>query len=308
MPVLIDNNDITDPAVNLALEEYCLTALAPDLAVVLLTVNDPTVVVGKHQCVFAEADLTRADRMGIRIIRRISGGGAVYHDGGNLNFSFIDAFDRSRFGDYAAFLRPVVDTLHGLGVPVSFGGKSDLLINGSKVSGNAQYANTHRMLCHGTLLFDARIDRLQSVLTPSAVLMAVRGVPSVRSAVTRIRDHLPVDMDMPAFIRAIRDGIKQRIPVTAHRSLEPADWDRIYRLAEDKYRRWEWNIGRSPWCRMRCRMPGLRGAFQPVVVDVDRGLITRVETADGSRGGEAWEGRRFEDLLTVGNAAPKGAV
>lgn len=308
MPVFIDNNGNTDPAVNLALEEYCLTVLAPTQACVLLTVNDPCVVVGKHQCVFAEVDLMAARGPGIRVLRRISGGGAVYHDRGNLNFSFISAFDQSRFGDYAAFLRPVVDTLQDLGLSVSLAGKSDLHIAGLKISGNAQYADTHRMLCHGTLLFDADVGRLRSVLAPSAPVIAARGVPSKRSMVTRIRDHLKVDMDRPGFFRGFGNGLMQRMSVTEHRSLEPAQWERIYQLADDKYRCWQWNIGRSPWCRVKCLVPGRRGRILPSLVDVDRGLITRVETAGESMWGEPWERQRFEDLLTAVDAATRGSV
>lgn len=308
MPVLIDNNGTTDPAVNLALEEYCLTNLAPTQSCVLLTVNDPCVVVGKHQCVFAEVDLTAARKTGIRVLRRISGGGAVYHDHGNLNFSFISAFDRSRFGNFAAFLRPVVDTLQSLGLSVSLAGKSDLQINGEKISGNAQYANTRRMLCHGTLLFDADVTRLHTVLAPSAPVIAARGVPSNRSTVTRIRDHRLMDLDMPGFVRAFRDGLMRHMTVTERQPLEPAQWQHVFRLADDKYRCWQWNIGRSPWCRMDCRIPGRRAALVPSVIEVDRGLITRIETAGAAGLGEPWKGRRFEALLQAVDALSQDRI
>ena len=301
MTVLIDNNAITDPAVNQALEEYCLNEVAPHRSCVILYVNDPVVVVGKHQCVFAEVDLTVAQREGIRVIRRVSGGGSVYHDGGNLNFSFVSAFDRTRFGNYTECLKPVVRALGDLGIQATQGGKSDLHINGLKISGNAQYANTRSMLIHGTLLFDADTHRLRSVLSASAPVIAARGVPSIRSAVTRIRDHLPSDMNMVGFVRSVRNSLSRYLPIDHCESLTPPQWEAIYRIADEKYRRWAWNIGRSPWCRLRVPVAGEEGP--DMVVDINGGIIQGVESTAGGRDMENWIGRRFEDLLCAVDVA-----
>lgn len=299
MALFIDNGGNNDPAVNLALEEYCLKHLPPDRRIVMLSVNDPAVVVGKHQCVFAEADLVLTRRRGIRVVRRMSGGGAVYHDRGNLNFSIIGPYDAGRFGNYPAMLRPVIDTLAEIGVSVFMGAKSDLVIAGLKVSGNAQYADMRRMLCHGTLLFDADVACLHAALRPTADVIDARGVPSIRSTVTRIRDHLPADMTMADFVDAVGRGLKKHTAVTEIVSPTPGEWETVNRIAEDKYRRWSWNIGQSPRCRLRCRVPERREVLREWIVEVVKGNIARIE------GAESWDiaspliGQRVDALIDV---------
>jgi lipoate-protein ligase A len=299
MTVLIDNAGVTDPAVNQALEEYCIAAFSQEFPCMLLYINDPAVVVGKHQCVFAEVDLSAAEHWGITVIRRISGGGSVYHDHGNLNFSFISPFDRRRFGNYAACLDPVVAALKDLGLAAALAGKSDLHIEGLKISGNAQYANTRSMMIHGTLLFDADVHRLHAVLAPSAPVIAARGVPSVPSPVTCIRQHLETDMDMNSFAAAIRRSLARSVPIDGRFDLSATQWEAVHRLADEKYRRWDWNIGRSPWCRLQVAVPDGASSSQSAVVDIAQGVIQRIETASGKRVMADWSGRRFEDLLRI---------
>ncbi len=221
----------------------------------------------------------------------------------NLNVSFISAFDRSRFGNYAVCLEPILRALDDLGIQATRGGKSDLLINGLKISGNAQYANTRSMLIHGTLLFAADIRLLQTVLSPSAPVIAARGVPSVRSAVTQIRDHLPSAVDMNGFVRSIRNSLTRYLPITRRASLTPTQWDAVHRIADGRYRRWAWNIGRSPWCRLRVPVPTAGEAPPSPAVDVDGGIIQGIDPPAGAADMERWIGRRFEDLLSTVNAA-----
>jgi lipoate-protein ligase A len=244
--LLIDNHNITDPAVNLALEEYCYRHLDPSREYVLFYINQPSIVIGNHQNPFQEINSGLAAQKQIQTIRRISGGGAVYHDTGNLNFSFITDFGEEKLDYFKKLLQPVIETLKRLGVPAELADKNDIIVNGQKISGNSQHANMRRMLSHGTLLFDAELDTLRQVLKPGLQIVESRAVASIPSSVTNISGYLYPPMEMAAFMGELADGIAQIFGKMGNYRLTAADWDAVHRLAEDKYRVWEWNIGRAP--------------------------------------------------------------
>ena len=245
--LLIDNRNITDPAVNLALEEHCYRHLSPGREYVLFYINQPSIVIGNHQNPFQEINNGLAAQKQIQTIRRISGGGAVYHDTGNLNFSFITDFGEEKLDYFKKLLHPVIETLKRLGVPAELADKNDILVNGQKISGNSQHANMRRMLSHGTLLFDAELDTLRQVLKPDLQIVESRAVASIPSSVTNISGYLSRPMKkMAAFRAELTDGIAQIFGRMDKYRLTDADWDAVHRLAEDKYRLWEWNIGRAP--------------------------------------------------------------
>lgn len=179
----------TDPYLNLAIEEFLF--LHADEEILMLWQNAPSVILGKNQSAYAEIDLAYAEAHGIRIARRITGGGAVYHDVGNLNYTFISPEGGERALDFAGFSRPIVDALASLGVQASLTGRNDLEVGGKKISGNAQYRCGGRVLHHGTLLFDADLDVLSAVLRPDEEKIRSRAIRSVHARVCNLRTLLP---------------------------------------------------------------------------------------------------------------------
>ena len=186
----IDNLGITDPTLNLALEEYVLRHKPVDDDCLLFYINAPSIIIGRNQNTVEEINAPVVDARGITVVRRISGGGAVYHDLGNLNFSFITPFEHGRFNRYDHFTKPVLATLHALGVPAELGGRNDILAEGRKISGNAQFATATRMFSHGTLLFDSNLDDVTEALRPKPGKVESKGVKSIRSRVANISEFV----------------------------------------------------------------------------------------------------------------------
>lgn len=243
---LIDNKGITDPRINLALEEYCLRHLDPEKEYLLFYINEPSVIVGKHQIPIREADCEYARKKGIRIVRRISGGGAVYHDYGNLNFSFITGFKKQKLSYFKKLIQPIVDGLNRLGAPAKITGNNDIVIGDYKVSGTSQYTNMKRMLSHGTLLFDSALDVLNSVLVSNSKVIQFKGVGSVHSKVTNISEHVSQPVNMDTFLKELTRGISNSLGGLKTFQLTPENWDAVYRISQEKYNTWIWTHGRSP--------------------------------------------------------------
>lgn len=240
----VDNSDIHDPRLNLAFEEYLLRQVDSDEPLLLFYVNEPSVIIGRNQNTLEEIDPDYVNSHGIHVVRRLSGGGAVYHDLGNLNFSIVTN-SKAHLNDFARFTEPVVAVLRSLGVPAELRGRSDIIVEGRKVSGNAQYATTRRMFSHGTLLFDTDLGEMLRAINPRRVQIESKAVQSVRSAVANIRELLPRDMTLVDLRAALLRGIfgGDAIPTL---NLTGSDWLRIEEIAETRYRLWSWNYGRSP--------------------------------------------------------------
>ncbi|RMD48075.1 MAG: lipoate--protein ligase family protein, partial [Candidatus Thermofonsia bacterium] len=204
--LFVDNQGITDPKVNLALEEHLLRNVAVDVPLLLLYVNAPSVIIGRNQNVVEEVDPFFVREQGIQVVRRLSGGGAVYHDLGNLNFSFIVPGQRD-LHNYARFLEPVIGVLRELGLQAELRDKSAIFANGKKVSGNAQFSARQRMLSHGTLLFRSNLDHLRRAIRPRPLTVQSRAVQSRRAHVANIYDLLPQKMDMAAFRQHLLTGL-----------------------------------------------------------------------------------------------------
>lgn len=235
-------NPCTDPARNLAFEEYFLTRKQGDYT--LLWRNRPTVVIGAHQCAAAEVRLDLLDKEGVALVRRISGGGAVYHDLGNVNFSFITDYGGG-LDDFALLCKPVLDCLRQLGVKAEAGGRNDLLADGKKFSGTAKAVKNGRLLLHGTLLFDTDLTALERLLTPRIEKLESKGIKSVRSRVTNLRPLLP-ELDAESFSARLKEffiasGAEPTEP-------EKEDTEQITALAEQKYRGRDWTLGKDPLC------------------------------------------------------------
>ncbi len=240
----VDNSDIHDPRLNLAFEEYLLRHVADNEPLLLFYVNEPSVIIGRNQNTLEEIDPDYVNARGIHVVRRLSGGGAVYHDLGNLNFSIVTN-GKEHLNDFARFTEPVVAVLRSLGVPAELRGRSDIFVEGRKISGNAQYATPTRMFSHGTLLFDTDLGEMLRAINPRRMQIESKAVQSVRSAVANIRELLPRDMTLADLRSALLRGIfgGDDIPTL---NLTGADWLRIESIAEARYRLWSWNYGRSP--------------------------------------------------------------
>ncbi len=244
----IDNTAITDARRNLALEEHILRRRMGEEDLLLFYVNAPAIIIGRNQNTIEEIDPDVVAARDIRVVRRISGGGAVYHDLGNLNFSFMTRDVQGRFNRYEAFNGPVVEVLRELGVPAELGGRNDILVAGRKISGNAQFATPDRMLSHGTLLVDSSLDDVSAALRPKPGKVESKGVKSVRSRVANISEFLPA----PLAVDELRDRILERIFGTRDRRKIPTvelaaeDWRAVDALVEERYGAWDWNYGKDP--------------------------------------------------------------
>ncbi|MBP3605076.1 MAG: lipoate--protein ligase [Clostridia bacterium] len=195
----------TDPYYNLAVEEYLFRSADTDIF--MLWQNAPSVIAGRNQNVYAEADLAYAKENGIRICRRITGGGAVYHDLGNLNYTFISVGKEARPLDFAHFARPIRECLESLGLHTHMSDRNDIECEGGKFSGNAQHAEGGRILHHGTLLFDTDFSVMERVLRVDKEKLAYRAVKSLRARVVNLRSVLPRALSVEEFIAGIEDGV-----------------------------------------------------------------------------------------------------
>ncbi len=262
----------TDPDYNLALEEYVFNQMDRDAEYLLLWQNDNAIIVGRHQNTLAEIDSRYVRQQGIRVVRRLSGGGAVYHDLGNLNFTFI-ADSKSSQVDLRSFCLRIAAALQALGLDARVDGRNDILVGGYKVSGNAQYVREGRVMHHGTLLFDSDLSVLSRALQPDPEKIKAKGIQSVRSRVANIRDLLKTDMTLAAFRGFLADALLREHPHSCY-ELTGADKEAVEALRARRYGTWEWNWGVSPQCSLlrRRRMEGV-GSVQAHIT-LDKGRIT----------------------------------
>lgn len=235
----------TDPAYNLALEQVVFDRLGAERPCVMLWRNDRAVVVGKHQNTLAEIDPACAAERGIRVVRRLSGGGAVYHDKGNLNFTFVVDQGSNPAFNFKIFVQPVVEALARFGVHAEFTGRNDLTIDGMKFSGNAQYARHGRLLHHGCIMLDSNLTSVADALRVKEAKFASKAVKSVRSRVTTINAHAPAPISMADFKGALRACAMASGELEPY-ALTEADVLAVQKLRDEKYATWAWNYGFSP--------------------------------------------------------------
>ena len=248
MLTLIPNRQHTEAAMNLALEEYCVQNLdAQGTNYLILYANAPCVVVGKNQNVLEEINYHYTQAQGIEIVRRQSGGGAVYHDLGNLNFATISQYAPEKMGNYPYFNAPILQALQAMGVPASHNQRNDMVAQGYKISGNAQQSTKKNILSHGTLLFDADLGVLKFALNPSLKSVQSYSLKSVRSSVKNIKDFLPQIPNTQAF----RQELLLHIGIDSVLELSSQQWQEIEHIAQKKYRTWAWNFAKSPECSLQ---------------------------------------------------------
>jgi lipoate-protein ligase A len=245
--LFIDNEGITDPRINLAIEEYALKRLPESDSYLLFYINEPSIIIGKNQNTLEEINIDYVEQQGLHVVRRLSGGGAVYHDLGNLNFSFITQDDGQSFHDYQKFTKPVVEALRKLGVEAELTGRNDIQVGERKISGNAQFTSKGRMFSHGTLLFASEMEHIVSALKVNADKIKSKGIKSIRSRVANITEFLTSPMTIEQFRTALLETIfDTSVDLVPKYNLTDQDWKAIHELSKERYQNWEWNYGKSP--------------------------------------------------------------
>lgn len=272
--MLLVHRHSTDPFFNIAAEEYFLKTFQDDLF--MLWLNEPCLVVGKHQNTLAEVNTDFIEKHQIPVVRRISGGGTVYHDRGNLNFTFITSGEKDKLVNFRRFIEPVADTLRKLGVKATLGVRNDIRINDLKISGNAEHVYKNRVLHHGTLLFTTNLEHLEEAIKPGNSNFRDKAVQSVRSRVTNIADHLPHKMEMAEF----RSYLQREIAVNFNNPdfYHPNEKDaaEIEKLLQTKYNTWEWNFGYSPGYTFTKNVFTGNGVLD-IRLEVRNGIIEKAE-------------------------------
>ncbi len=239
----------TDPTWNLALEQYVFDVLPRDKNYFLLWQNRNAVIIGRHQNTLAEINEAYIKEKGIQVVRRLSGGGAVYHDMGNLNFTFIQDSETGIALDLGLFCQPVAAAIRALGADAQVNGRNDITVDGKKFSGNAQYMKEGRVMHHGTLLFASDMQAAQSALQPDPDKIKAKGVASVRSRITNLQPYLP-----GITLEQFRQMLLEKL--FAGRPMEPCtltqqDLEAIEAIRKERYATWDWNYGSSPACDLR---------------------------------------------------------
>lgn len=270
--LFIDNGGGNDPALNLALEEYALRKLSGDEPILLFYINRPSIIIGKNQNTAEEVNSAYTEAHGIDVVRRLSGGGAVYHDLGNLNFSFITKDDGNSFHNFRKFTEPVVEALRSMGVEAELSGRNDIQVGERKISGNAMFATGGRMFCHGTLLFDSRMEDVSAALKPNPLKFESKATKSIRARVANISEFLTEPMTIEQFRSRILASIFGGVSDIPQLRLTEADWEAVRKLADERYRSWDWNYGLSPAFNVQQRKRLSAGTFD-IRMNVQEGRI-----------------------------------
>lgn len=265
-------NHSTDPYFNMAMEEYSIRQLPADDNYFMLWQNQPAVIIGRNQNTIEEINSSFVEEHGIKVVRRMSGGGAVYHDFGNLNFTFV-VDENQDFANFDKFTRPVINALKRLGIEAENNGRNDLTIAGKKFSGNAQYKHRNRLLHHGTILFNSNIEMMVQALNPSPEKISSKGIKSVRSRVTNIYEHLPVPVTIEEFKQVLTEEVFRLELAPAVYQLNESDRQKITELRNNKYVSWDWIYGTSPAYNVRKTANFSWGRID-IRLDVKRGLIS----------------------------------
>lgn len=279
---------------NLALEQYVFDRMPRGESYLMLWQNRPAVIIGKYQNALEELHTGYVRERGIQVTRRLSGGGAVYHDLGNINYTYIVDGTLDSSMNLSEFCRPLLDTLQGLGIRAELTGRNDISIEGKKISGNAQYSRDGRIMHHGTILYDSDLTVLREALRVSPDKIVSKGIKSVRSRVANIRDYMEHPVSVEEFREILRKGMCEGKDVKTY-SWTGTDVKEVERIRTERYGTWEWNWGSFPSCTIRKerRVEGC-GSVQ-VYLDIQNGRIEHCEFY-GDFFGEGPSGRLLQAL------------
>lgn len=247
-----NGKEIYDATTNLAIEYFLLNEKHFDEPILLFYINENAIIIGKNQNTYEEINQDGVDQLGVQVVRRFSGGGAVYHDMGNICFCFITKDDGDSFRDFGKFTQPVIEALHKMGATgAELQGRNDLLIDGKKFSGNAMYSNNGWLTAHGTLMLDLDVSVLPQILRPKAEKIESKGIKSVRSRVTNIKPYLSEayqDLDILQFREVLLKNIFETDDITTIKEyvLTDEDWEKIEELRATYFNNPDWNYGKNP--------------------------------------------------------------
>ncbi|MBE6671762.1 MAG: lipoate--protein ligase [Ruminococcaceae bacterium] len=272
--MIIYRNNSVDPYFNLASEQYLLDE--KNGGIFMLWRNDNAVIIGKNQNAYAEIDLEYVEKNNIKVVRRLTGGGAVFHDIGNINYTFIVPESEKATLDFERFTRPVIKAIEALGVEnVCLSGRNDIMIGEQKISGNAQTQYNGKTLHHGTLLYSADLSKLAGALRVDPEKIKSKGIKSVRNRVGNISEYISEKLDTEEFMSYLEGYISKE---TDSDIIEFSDEDmqKIQQLSDSKYSTWEWNFGKS---KEFCTEKKKRYPFGSVAVDLslENGIIKSVK-------------------------------
>jgi len=262
----------TDPYFNLAVDEYIFKHIEEDCF--MLWRNDNAIIVGKHQNTLSEINVDYVQDKGIKVVRRMSGGGAVYHDLGNLNFTFTKTNQEAGQVDFHLYTQPILDVLKELGVNAEFQGRSDLVIDGRKFSGNAEYILKNKVLHHGTILFSSHMPDISGALKVNPLKFKDKAVKSVPKRVTNVMDHLSEPISLEDFTQRVMNHIVNTHEDCRPYSLTETDIKAIEKIRDEKYRQWDWNYGHSPDYNFQQGVRSKGGTLE-MHLDVHKGVITK---------------------------------
>ncbi|MCK4853097.1 MAG: lipoate--protein ligase [Bacteroidales bacterium] len=262
-----------DPYFNIAAEEYLMKEKDGDFT--FIYINDPSIIIGKHQNAYAEINLSYTRKKGIPVVRRISGGGTVWHDPGNVNFSFILNGEEGKLVNFRQYASPVLSYLQSLSVQAEFGSRNEILVNGKKISGNAEHVHRNRVLHHGTLLFSSDLEALQAALERDLGRYKDKAVQSVPSQVVNILDFLVAPVSVKEFRENLIGYLSSSFKDASRYELSGSDVASIEELVSRKYSTWKWNIGYSPKYQMTRQT---EWNDKPVIIhlEVEKGKIISI--------------------------------
>lgn len=275
--MLCIDNTSTEPYFNQAVEEYLLKKFNQN--VFMLWRNDNAIIVGKHQNTIAEINVEHVKERGIKVVRRLTGGGAVFHDLGNINYTFIMGYESDDASiNFKKYNRPIIDVLASLDVNAEFTGRNDIVIDGQKFSGNAEFIDrkNKRVLHHGTLLYASQIKDISDALKVNPLKFQDKASKSVRSRVTNISTHLKEDIGVDNFRRKVMEHVVNMYPDAQYYTLTEEDKKEIQQLADEKYSTWDWNFGHSPKYGLKHGVKTTGGHVE-VHMNVEKGIITDLE-------------------------------
>jgi lipoate-protein ligase A len=272
--MLIIKNENDNPFFNHAAEEYMLRNF--DEECFMLWINRPSILLGRNQNALAEINLEYAKANDITIVRRPSGGGAVFNDYGNMNYTFISQLDENGFADFKKFAYPIIEGLRNLSINAEFSGRNDITIDGKKISGTAQYKHKNRVIHHGTMLYSASISSLSKALNVRPIKLESKGVTSVTSRVTNISQYLNSPMTLKEFKEYLTNFVIGIFKDIKFYEFTKTDLEGIEKIVREKYETWDWNFGKSPQFSLHNERK-YEGGILETSLNVDRGIIKEIK-------------------------------